>query len=296
MKNIITTVLLVITMLFWAINFHVAKFTLEYYSPMGAAAFRFLFATFFLSIFLCFKKGKMLFQIRFSFKEVWYMFLVSFFGIFLTIYFFNKGLLLTNAINGSLIETTNPIVIAIFSLLFLNQKITIKQWLAILISIVGVLIVLVEGNIGKLLLLQFNYGDVYIILMVLTFSVSQIIIKKYLADIDAVLMTTLTSVMALILFMAFSFKELRIVDIPQSTNFWSSIIFMGILGTGFAYAVFYNSVVKKGATLSTLYLNLIPFFAIVLSFFFGSPIYFSQLIGGSIIIIGILLFLRKSNK
>lgn len=290
MSKTITLLLLVITMLFWAANFHVVKIALHSYSPMGVAAWRFFFGIISLFIILYFQFGISLFKFKFSIKEWWYMFLTSFFGIFLTIYFFNLGLKTTSAVNGSLIVATSPAITAIFTFLFQKKKITLIQWLAIVISFFGVAIILVKGDFGKLAQLQFEIGDVYILLMAIVFSLSQIIVSKYLPHIDATVMTAITSLMAFILFTLFSLPELLSTPIPYDLYFWSSILFMSILGTGIAYTAFYFCVVKLGATTSTLYMNLIPFFAVLLAFPFGEEIYPIQVLGGILVILGLLLF------
>ncbi len=281
---------MILTMLFWAANFHVVKIALEFYSPISVAALRFFFGVVSLILLVYLRFGNQLFKFRFSAKEWWYMFLTSFFGIFLTIYFFNQGLKTTSAVNGSLIIATSPAITAVFAFVFQRKKVKLMQWIAIAISFFGVAIILVKGDFSKLAELQFEIGDVYIMGMAIVFSLSQIIVSKYLPHIDAVVMTTITSLMAFVLFAVFSLPEFITTDIPTDMSFWSSILFMGVLGTGIAYTAFYFCVVKLGATTSTLFMNLIPFFAVLLAFPFGETIYAVQLIGGGIVIIGLLLF------
>ncbi|MFK7948762.1 MAG: EamA family transporter, partial [Saprospiraceae bacterium] len=81
-----------------------------------------------------------------------------------------------------------------------------------------------------------------------------------------------------------------------SFDFWTSILFMGILGTGLGYAVFYLSIVELGATKTTLFMNLIPFFVVLIAIPFGEQLLFSQLIGGLIIILGLLIFNWQKRK
>ncbi|PKV48549.1 EamA-like transporter family protein [Aquimarina sp. MAR_2010_214] len=277
-------------MLFWAANFHVVKITLEFYSPVSVAALRFFFGVVSLFLLVYLRFGNQLFKFRFSAKEWWYMFLTSFFGIFLTIYFFNLGLKTTSAVNGSLIIATSPAITAVFTFLFQRKKVKLVQWIAIAISFFGVAIILVKGDFSKLAELQFEIGDMYIMSMAIVFSLSQVIVSKYLPHVDVVVMTTITSLMAFVLFAVFSLPEFITTDVPTDLSFWSSILFMGVLGTGIAYTAFYFCVVKLGATTSTLFMNLIPFFAVLLAFPFGETLYAVQLAGGGIIIIGLLLF------
>ncbi|WP_394749034.1 DMT family transporter [Spongiimicrobium salis] len=296
MKRGIVLLLLLLTMLFWAVNFHVVKIAMEFYTPVGVAAVRFFFAVIALLVILYFQFGKQIFRWNFSAKDYGYMFLASFFGIFLTIYFFNLGLKSTSAVNGSLIIATSPALTAIFSYIFQKKKLKTLQQAAILTSFLGVVIILTKGQLHTLLQLQFEIGDIYILLMAIVFSLSQIIVNKYLPHINAMVMTTITSIMSLVLFALISFPELVERPVPSDISFWGSILFMGILGTGIAYSAFYYCIVQLGATTSSLYMNLIPFFTVILAFPFGEKIYGVQLLGGVIIIIGLLIFGYSKKK
>jgi len=290
MKKTPLYLLLILNMFFWAGNFHAVKIALEVYDDArGIAAFRFILGTVVLTGFLLGWTKKSLY-FSFSKREWWHLFLTAFTGIFIGMYFFNLGLQTTSAINGSLIVATGPTIVAILSYFFLHIKINFLQWLAIAISFFGVAIVLVNGDLQQLLALQFVIGDVYILLMATGFAVSQIIISKYLTHIPPLTTTLITCAMGSGLFLLFSFPEMVETEMPTATSFWASIIFMGVLGTGVAYMIYYYCIVQLGATTSTLFLNLIPLFTVLLAFFFGEPLLIAQLVGGSITIFGLLLF------
>lgn len=293
MGKVFSYFLLIMTMLFWAANFYAVQIALEYYEPLSVATWRFMFGliTLFLLGFIQFKFG--IFKLRFSLKEWGYIFLTGFFGIFLTIFFFNSGLKTTSPINGSLIIATSPAITAILSYFLLRKKITKVQWLAILVSFLGVTIILVKGNFDNLMQMNFVVGDLHILGMALVFSLSQIIVSKHLFHVNATHLTTISTAIALLLFLIFSIPELQMTEIPSSFEFWGSILFMGIFGTGMAYTAFYYCIVKLGATTSALFMNLIPFFTVLLAIPFGDEILGSQLIGGAIVILGLILFSRN---
>lgn len=290
MKSLIPILLLVFTMLAWAANFHLVKIALDYYSPLGVASWRFLFGTLALILILYIQVGKKFYHFNFTNKEWGYLFLTSFFGIFLTVFFFNQGLKTTSAINGSLIIATSPAITAIFNFLFNKKKLNEAQWFAIALSFFGVALILVKGDLGKLAHLSFEIGDLYILMMAIVFSLSQIIVGAYLAHVNATVTMMISALMALPLFVIFSYGELLATPIPVDLPFWGSILFMGIASTAFAYVAFYYCVVKVGPTTSTLYMNLIPFFTVLLAFPFGEKLYGVQVIGGAIIIAGLLTF------
>ncbi|MEO9964708.1 MAG: DMT family transporter [Reichenbachiella sp.] len=290
MNRSLTLLFLVLTMLFWAVNFHVTKIALQSYSSMPVAFWRFLFGAVTLLVIIVVKYGSSLTKIRMTLRTLWYIGLVSFFGIFLTIYFFNKGLQTTSAVNGSLILATSPIITAILAYFFLNRKFNNQQLLAIGLSLVGVIILLVKGDLGQLLTLNLESGDLFILGMAFVFSLSQIIVDKYLSAVNSILMTSISTFIGLLMFAAISTPELLATPVPVDLPFWSSILFMGVLGTGVGYVAFYYAVVKLGATTTALYGNLIPLFTVLLAFPFGEEIYAAQLVGGFVVIAGLLIF------
>ena len=295
MKNKFAYILLIISMFFWATNFYVVKIAMQSYSPEAVAFWRYLVGAITLVLIGYIQFGQKFSLFRFTSKAYWYMFLTSLFGVFLTIYFFNKGLTTTSAVNGSLIIATSPAITAIMAIFFLDNRIKLIQWFAIFLSFTGVAVILVKGDINQLIELQFEAGDAYIVAMALVFSASQIIVSRYLGDVDATIMTTISSIIALILFAIMSFSELVTVAVPTSFDFWASILFMGVLSTGIAYTAFYYCIVKLGATTTSLYMNLVPFFVILLSFPFGESIAISQILGGLIVITGLVLFGRSKK-
>jgi len=283
-------------MFFWAGNFYAVKIALDSYGPMSVAALRFLLGAIVLLLVLYFQLGNQLFKLRFSKKDWWYLFLTSFSGIFVSMYLFNLGLKTTSAINGSLIVATGPSITAILSYVFLKIKINLLQSIAILISFIGVAIVLVNGSLSQLIQLQFAIGDIYILIMAAGFSLSQIIVSKHLTHIDTVTLNTITCSMGVFLFTLFAIPDFIATPIPVDLNFWLSILFMGLLGTGAAYSIFFYCVVELGATTSTLFLNLIPLFTVLLGFSFGEELKWAQFIGGIVTISGLLLFRYAKGK
>lgn len=296
MSKKIVLLLIILTMLIWAANFYFVKIALAYYSPMGVAAWRFLFAVIVLIVVMMIQQKTLKLGFDFSKKEWWYLFLTAFLGTFLTMYFFNKGLMTASPINGSLIIATSPVFTAVFARFLVKRKLSVLQWFSIFLSIFGVTILLVKGDLNELLALQISSGDGYIILMSIVLSLAQIMVTKHLGHVDSILITTVTCTMAFLLFTACSLPEIMTVSIPSDGYFWISILFMGILGTGLGYVAFYLSIIELGATKTTLFMNLIPFFVVIIALFFGEPILISQLIGGAIIILGLWIFNRENQK
>ncbi len=106
------------------------------------------------------------------------LFILGFSGIFLYNYFFFYGLKITTAVNGSLIIAANPATTTLLSALYLKEKITLKQLLGILISFIGVSLVITRGSWAVLVGLNFNHGDLMLLVCVLSLAVFTIAGKE----------------------------------------------------------------------------------------------------------------------
>ena len=76
---------------------------------------------------------------------------------------FNFSIRKTSATNVGLISTLNAISIALFSVLFLKEKVNTLQILSMILSFFGVILVLLKGNFALLFSLHFNSGDLWMI-------------------------------------------------------------------------------------------------------------------------------------
>lgn len=79
------------------------------------------------------------------------------------------GLNYTTALNSLVLNSTGPVLIAIACVFLFNDRITHRQIIGTLISLAGVLVVVSRGDLGALLTLTLNRGDLLILLgMVIT--------------------------------------------------------------------------------------------------------------------------------
>jgi drug/metabolite transporter (DMT)-like permease len=72
--------------------------------------------------------------------------LASFFGVGLNMLTFFKGLSLTTPINGSVIMVTSPILVLLFSFIFLKDPITFKKVLGIVLGLIGAVLLFTLGQ------------------------------------------------------------------------------------------------------------------------------------------------------
>jgi drug/metabolite transporter (DMT)-like permease len=77
---------------------------------------------------------------------------------------------------------------------------------------------------------------------------------------------------------------------PQSGTAWFAMLWLGLLGTGLAYLLFFRLIERWGATRTTLVTYIIPIIAIILGFaLLGERLRPAELVGAALIIGGVVL-------
>jgi drug/metabolite transporter (DMT)-like permease len=109
--------------------------------------------------------------------------------------------------------------------------------------------------------------------------------------VEIALGTTITAlVMITALALVFERPQGGLITLPSSAGGWTGVIWLGALGTGVAYLIFYRLIARWGATRTTLVTYVIPLVAIVVGYIFLEerlrPI---ELVGAALIIGGVVL-------
>jgi len=81
-----------------------------------------------------------------------------------------------------------------------------------------------------------------------------------------------------------------VITVPQSVGGWVGVVWLGALGTGVAYLIFYRLIARWGATRTTLVTYVIPVVAIGVGYvFLGERLRPVELLGAALIIGGVIL-------
>ena len=96
--------------------------------------------------------------------------------------------------------------------------------------------------------------------------------------------------MVTVLALLFERPEGGLLAIPESALGWVGLVWLGALGTGLAYLLFFRVLERWGATRATLVTYVIPIVAIVLGFIvLGERLRPLELVGAALIIAGVVL-------
>ena len=247
-----------------------------------------------LPFFLFFSSFNIIEKIKFpQFNNSYIIFLVS--GIFfaLDLICWHWSIKLTTVSKATFLSNLAPIVVIIFSLIFLKERFSKFFYLAALLSMVGMLMLLGESFkfnksqfIGDLLgvLTAVWYGS-YIV------TISQLR-KKYNSTSIMFLSGIVTAIILLIVSILFE-QSL----IPQSLFTITIIFLLGFICQFMGQSFITYSLAYLSASLSSLCLLIQPIAATVLAyFFFQEKLTTIQFFGSALILIGIYIARTKYEK
>ena len=247
-----------------------------------------------LPFFLFFSSFNIIEKVKFpEFNNSYVIFLVS--GIFfaLDLICWHWSIKLTTVSKATFLSNLAPIVVIIFSLIFLKERFSKFFYLAALVSMVGMLMLLGESFkfnksqfIGDLLgvLTAVWYGS-YIV------TISQLR-KKYNSTSIMFLSGIVTAIILLIVSILFE-QSL----IPQSLFTITIIFLLGFICQFMGQSFITYSLAYLSASLSSLCLLIQPIAATVLAyFFFQEKLTTIQFFGSALILIGIYIARTKYEK
>lgn len=283
LKNNTTYIKLFLGAAFGGSTFVAGRILAANLPPFTSTFLRFLLASFFLVLFVLKKYDKFP---KINFKQLLLIIALGLTGVVGSNFFFFSGLKLITASRASMIIALNPSVITILSILIFKDKLTKFKFTGIILSLIGVLIVISQGNLQVILQNDIGNGELFVLGCVLcwsSFTVLGKIIMKELKPIIAITYSCLAGVLILILP---AYQEGVLQSFRQySVEIWLSIFALGFLGVALAFTWFYEGVNKIGPSRAGIFMNFVPIFATLMAVLFLHEKISPSFIAGAIFVI-----------
>jgi hypothetical protein len=84
----------------------------------------------------------------------------------------------TQALNTLLLQSSGPLIVAVWSLILLGVRLTLAQAIGVLLSLSGVLVILTQGELAVLSAIRFNKGDLIFLVAMITFGLYSVLTLK----------------------------------------------------------------------------------------------------------------------
>ncbi|WP_025897643.1 DMT family transporter [Sneathiella glossodoripedis] len=275
----------------WGVNFPIAKFVLEYMSPLVFSSTRYFTASAILFSLVYFS-GQ---SLRISLKEAVQLFVIGLLGIALFQGGWAYGLNLTTASKASILVATSP-VFATLLVLLRGERTSILGWAGILVSLGGVFIVINNSFTEVTVYGGSIIGDLFIIGASFVWAIYTIVSGPMVVRRGPIFVTAWAMLFgAIILFCAdmpaMIYTEYQ--NIPLEG--WIAWSVTALLGAALAFVWYCSGISRLGVARGMSYSFLIPIIAISTSvLFFDESFSLIQIIGVAVVLGGIHLT-RKSR-
>ena len=293
-KNNLAYFLLILTTIFWSGNFIVGKAASLYQIP-----------PFSLNFYRWFFAGLILFP--FTFKELidkkkYILKNIGFFIILgiLSITIFNSivyySLYYTQVISGVLMISTIPVWIIFIASILNIEKTNAFQIIGVSLSLIGVIFIITKADLNLIKDLNFNKGDLSMIVAMFAWAAYSALLKKKKYEISQLALLQVVIISGLIFLVPIYFIEMNLGHLivlgqPFYLTLSYVVIFPGLL----SFFFWIKGISIIGANRAGIFLHLMPIFgAIMAMIIFDEKFMYYHLLGAIFILAGITLSNKKT--
>jgi len=295
-KNSLAYFLLFLTTLFWSGNFIVGKAASIYeIPPFSLNFYRWLFAW--------------LILFPFTYKEIIKKkdYVLNNLGFFIilgvtSITIFNSivyySLNFTQVISGVLMISTIPVMIIFISSLLKIEKTNIFQIIGVILSLTGVLFIITRADIEILKTLNFNKGDITMVVAMFSWATYSALLKKKKYELTQISLLEVVITFGLVFLIPIYFIEMNMgYLIKLGKPFYLTLTYVVLFPGLCSFFFWIKGISIIGANRSGIFLHLMPIFgAIMAMIIFDEKFMFYHLLGAVFILMGIILSNRKSKS
>jgi drug/metabolite transporter (DMT)-like permease len=288
-----TTYLLVMTSaFFWGANFVLAGPILAELPPLWAAALRFLLGAALLLTLAGMRREDLLGLLK---KHAGIYILLGGVGIVAFNLLFFNAMQSTSADNAALIMATNPLLTVLLAGALLGERPSTRHMAALPLALVGVAIVIAQGDMNRLASLHVARGDWLMLGANLSWALYNVLGRRFMPK-GAPLGHTawvMTAGAALLLGVALgSGTHVHGLGIKAGT----AMAVMAVGGTVLAYLFWSIGIQRLGAGRTAIFLNLVPVSAMLVGAALGTLPTMAQLAGGMLVLGGVTVALLPARE
>ena len=289
-------IMLTLCALFWSGNFIVGKFaTLYEVPPFTLNFFRWLIVWIILIPFTFRDLLKNIQTIKKNFYSILLMSVTSI-SIFNSVVYYSLNF--TQVLNGALMISTIPVLIIFISFIFKTEEINVSQIFGLILSITGVIVIITKLDFSKLINLDLNKGDLWLLIAMLSWAIYSTMLKTHKTGLKYLsFMSVIVSIGLFFLIPQFLFElnNNQIIKFNITVFLITSyVVFFAGLGS---YILWNKAVIIVGPNKAGIFLHLMPVFSSFMAIFLlNERLMNFHIIGAIIIVIGIYLSSKKTVR
>ena len=267
----------------------------ELSAPLAVAALRFVLSGLAVGGFMLLSEGRL--PLPESGRDWGLIWALGFFGIFLYGLCFFFGLQRIPAGRGALVVALNPAVIVMTAWLIGKERMTTRKAIGSLIALAGCLTVIGNGDPLALFQGTVGLGEWLIVGCVMSWTAYTFIGWQASGRFSPLATTFYASLSGAVLLGLAALVQGDIDPTAWSWRVWSGMGFLAIFGTAIAYTWFTDAVHRLGAGHASIFINLVPVFAVLqAALLLDERLGLAVLAGGVLVIAGVWLTSYQKGK
>jgi drug/metabolite transporter (DMT)-like permease len=295
-KNKLAYILLFLAAFFWSGNFIVGKFASHYQIPPFSLNFyRWLFAWLILAPFTIQEILKKKNYILKNYKYYTILGITSV-TIFNSIVYYSLNF--TQVISGVLMISTIPVMIIFISSILKIEKTNIFQILGVSCSFIGVILIITKANLEILMNLDFNRGDITMVIGMLSWATYSSLLKKKKHKLSQLTLLEVVISFGFLFLIPIYFIEYQMgFRINLNMNFFTVLLYVVLFPGLISFIFWIKGISLIGANRSGVFLHMMPILsAIMAMIIFDEKFMFYHMLGAIFILTGILLSNKKTKN
>jgi len=294
-NNSLAYLLLFLTTLFWSGNFIVGKAASLYeIPPFSLNFYRWLFAWL---ILFPFTYKEIIKKKNYILKNIFFFIIlgITSITIFNSIVYYSLNF--TQVISGVLMISTIPVMIIFISSLLKIEKTNIFQILGVVLSLTGVVFIVTKADIEILKTLNFNKGDITMVVAMFSWATYSALLKKKKYELSQISLLEVVITFGLVFLIPIYFIEMNMgYLIKLGKPFYLTLTYVVLFPGLCSFFFWIKGISIIGANRSGIFLHLMPIFGAVMAMIiFDEKFMFYHLLGAFFILMGIILSNKKNR-
>ena len=286
-------IFLVLTTLFWSGNFIVGKAASIYeIPPFSLNFYRWFFAGL---ILMPFTIKEILNKRQYILDNIGFFIILGITSITIFNSIVYYSLYYTQVISGVLMISTIPVWIIFISSILNIEKTNIFQVLGVALSLMGVLFIITKADIELIKNLDFNKGDLTMVIAMFSWALYSALLKKKTYEISQISLLQVIIITGLIFLIPIYFIEMNMGNtIKLGKPFYLTLTYVVLFPGLAAFFFWIKGIALIGANRAGAFLHLMPIFgAIMAMIIFKEKFMFYHFLGAIFIVTGITLSNKK---
>jgi drug/metabolite transporter (DMT)-like permease len=294
-KKYLAYILLVCTTLIWSVNFIIGKFA--YLFEVPPLSLNFLRWSLVWILLFPFTYKEIFLNIKLIKKNIIYLTILAITSVSAFNSLVYLALNYTQAIDTILMISIIPVFVLFLSSILGVEKFNLFQLLGLVVSFIGVLVIFSNADLDKILNLNFNKGNAWMLLAVFCWALySSLLKKKKLPFSTLGLVEILASIGLIFLIPQFIGEQMYGKEIKFNKAFFLILSFVTLFASIGAYYSWNKAIELIGPNRASIFLHLMPVFGVILAIvLLKEKFQMYHFIGANFIVSGIYLSNKKNN-